>query len=190
MSGDVARGMAAFALLVVVMLSVATFEGARFREHDVPWTTTSLALAPQEGTLEEGATHDAALAVEGPNVAAVVFRLLWQDDVGAGDAFSLRVAGPQGQNGTAGPDGAGELVVRIEVAQPPARLLGPNAAGARHLAAMLVDPVTGAGAWTASVTLDAAPGAALALGGVETQPDGSNPWRLETTVETYAVRAD
>lgn len=191
MKRDTVIGIVGTVLLVAAMVGVFRFEAAQGggSSWTVTWETAEIEGPGDSGTTAAGVTTPVELELLVPNVTRIEFVLTWTDDVGAADAFELRVTSPAGENATAASETGRLSLVVDELAPVPGemRLLAATQAEAEARTARDATTRAADGTWGVAVYLERARGVE-APGGVEVQPDPGNAWELTTTLTTYSPR--
>lgn len=183
---DTVVGVAAALVLVGAMAGVFLYERSQFDEYPVTWETTTSATLEETASLGEGDERSHELAASAAGISHVDATLTWTDDVGDPDSFTLTLEAPNGSTTSDSGDG-GEIQLASGVTPAPdvSSVAGRSPDEAREQANGTVDSTKGQGSWTATVSLDEAPGTDQAVGG---QEDGANDYNVEVDVEVWEPR--
>lgn len=180
---DTLVGVAAALLLVGAMAGVFLYERSQFTEYPITWETSTAASLDEGGSLAEGDERTHELAVGASGISHVEATLTWTDDVGDPDTFTLTVEAPNGSTTSDSGDGEEiELAAQVTPAPDISTVSGRTPEEARQQANQSVDSTEGQGTWSATVSLDDAPGTDQAVGG---QEDGTNDYSIELAAEVW-----
>lgn len=169
-------------LVVLSVLFAASAAATHVQRYDFSWQTTGDSVYAQ-GYSQEGTAHAVNATIVG-NLTLVHVRLLWTDDVGAPDEFTLSVDGPAGHGEASG--AGGDVAVEYPLGATPQETWTVEAESepAARAQSDVEHPGAshGSGEWIVTVHLrDAGDGGSLF--GRET--DSGNDWRLEITWAGY-----
>ncbi len=164
MNRDVAVGIAWAVGLVAVMGGVFAYEYVTYEGGPLEAVET---VETKMGTLNEGASKDHTVAVNGEDLGSILVSLTWNDDVGEADRFEVTVRNGAGEEVARQGADSGIIDVKIPITDAPETGSMPDA-------------WEGQQTWTVTVKLLSAPGTPGAVAPLD-EADGSQSYSLTIT---------
>jgi hypothetical protein len=182
---DTAVGLTAAVILVAAMAGVFLYERAQFQEYQVTWEPSSVQDLEDSRTLAGGESETYSVTATTTGMARFRLELTWTDGNGEADTFAVDVESP---GGTTIQETAASSPIEVSTdvnPEPNATTVSARSADeARQQANETVTSTAGQGNWTATVTLEDAPGTE-GTGGVAGQEDGANEYDVAIAVDRW-----